>query len=229
MHQAQHNIQRALRLFEQKKPGMIPQYYTDSVECIRGVLCGHKDVTWGLLSTIREIYPQTEPRNQPYLHLTNTGLPYSVAQLRKLEISLLNWLKALGLIGDKTMNSAGKVVTILELEREIRNGTLLCDLAQIISGKHLPGVFRSPKTDATALANLSKALECFRALPRLTHKYFSHSSINPYNVNRRYLWSEKELFNGDRGTILGLLEVLHRYYDGVTVEMPATPYLGKYV
>ncbi len=166
--QAQQNIQRALRVFQERKPGALPLYYTDSVECVRGVLCGHGNVVWGLLNAIREAYPQTEPRNQPYFHLTNTGLPYSIPQLRKLEISLLLWLKSLGLVSEKPN---GKLVTILELEREIRNGTLLCDLAEIMSKRRIHGVFRSPKTDATALANLSKSLECFRCLPRISHKY----------------------------------------------------------
>ena len=49
----------------------------------------------------------------------------------------------------------------------------------------------------------------------------------------RYLWSEKEVFKGNRGVIFGLLEELHKYFDGVS-DVPefskkVAPYLGKYL
>jgi len=163
--QAQSNIQRALMVFQERKPYGLPHYYVDNIESLRGVLKGQQEVIWGMLSAIREIYPQSEPRNQSYLHLTNTGLPYSLDHLRRLELSIIVWLKSLGLVG-----SGERIVTILEIEREIRNGTLLCELAQIIAKKKLNGVFKSPKTDATALANLQKALECFRSISRINRK-----------------------------------------------------------
>ena len=34
-------------------------------------------------------------------------------------------------------------------------------------------------------------------------------------MSQRFMWSEKELFNGDEGTVLGLFEDLHRFYCGL--------------
>ena len=48
---------------------------------------------------------------------------------------------------------------------------------------------------------------------------------------RRYLWCEKEVFKGDRGAILRLLEDLHKHHDGVqttpAVSGTVRPYLGR--
>lgn len=45
----------------------------------------------------------------------------------------------------------------------------------------------------------------------------------------RYFWSEKEIFKGDRGAIFGLLETLHKYYDGIwnTNDSVLIPYYGN--
>jgi len=211
--QAQQNIQKALRYLFKAKPYSFPTYFIDSIECIQAILRGQRNAIWGLLNSIREAYPQTEPRNQPYLHLIGIELPYSVDKLRRLEISILVWLKALGVIPMKR-NEDNRLVSILEIEHEIRNGTLLCEIAQILSGQHLHGIFKNPKTDATSLTNIRKALDCLRSLPR---------------INPKYLWKEKEIFSGDRSTILGLLEELHKYYDGVSNDKSFVgPYLGLY-
>lgn len=39
------------------------------------------------------------------------------------------------------------------------------------------------------------------------------------------MWKEKEIFAGDRGVIFGLLEELHKFYDGVT-DNSQSPYFG---
>jgi len=39
------------------------------------------------------------------------------------------------------------------------------------------------------------------------------------------MWKDKEIFNGDIGVILGLLEELHKNYDNVTCN---GPYFGVY-
>lgn len=144
----------------------MPHYYVNGLDCIQGILRGQKDVIWGLLSAIREIYPHTEPINQPYFHLTNINLPYSIEDLRKLELSLIKWIQVLGLENI----SKKQPVTILEYETYIRNGTLLCELAEKITRKPLHGVFKNPKTDSTALSNIRKACESLRKLPMIKQK-----------------------------------------------------------
>lgn len=166
MNQASRNIEKALALFEEKKPNKLPHYFKNVQRITESILRGEDDAIWGLLSAIREMYPQTDQQSKTFFHLLNTGLPYSVEELRQLEISLIYWLQSLGLI--RTQN----VTSILDIEKEIRNGTLLCELAQIISkSKHpLTGIFKDPKTDTTAISNIRKALEILRKLSKISHK-----------------------------------------------------------
>ena len=64
-----------------------------------------------------------------------------------------------------------EAMSILELENEIRKGTLLCKIADIMCPNKVNGTFRNPKTNATALMNISKALNSLRSLPRISLKY----------------------------------------------------------
>lgn len=166
VNQASRNIARALTLFEEKKPNQLPHYFKNLQRITESILRGEDDAIWGLLSAIREMYPHTDLQNKTFFHLVNTGLPYTVDEIRKLEISLIQWLQSLGLI--KSQN----IATILDFEKEIRNGTLLCELAQIISNNKQPinGIFKDPKTDATAISNIRKALENLRKLSKISHK-----------------------------------------------------------
>ncbi len=145
----------------------------------------------------------------------NTGLPYNMNELHELELSLVSWLRTLGLI--RVPPGTAAPTTLLEFEPQIRNGTLLCELARTLQGRPPAGTIRSPRTSASAVSNIRKALESFRRLPRISH---------------RYLWSEREIYKGDRGIILGLLEDLHKYQDGVADSSPyvtaaaPAPYCG---
>jgi hypothetical protein len=77
-----------------------------------------------------------------------------------------------------------------------------------------------PVTQQTALSNIRKAYAIFRGRKQM---------------GQRYLWTEEQLLLGERSVVLGLLEDVHRCYDGaaprpvhlltVTEE---SPYLGKY-
>jgi len=214
--QAQTNIKYALNSFQERRPHEIPSYYFTQT-AIQGILRGDRNVIWGLLSHIRELYPETEPKRQPFLHLENvTNLPYSIDDLRNLEISLLDWLKSIGILAKLSKNSE-KCYTILEIENELRNGTLFVYLAELLSKHKVTGTFKDPRSESTALVNLRKSFEVFRSLPKISHKW---------------LWSEKEIFKGNRGAMFAVLEELHKFFDGVCdKEDPSKlrkiqPYIG---
>jgi len=152
--QAERNIHRALHTLSK----YTPSYYLENTECIQSILKGNKEVIWGLLNSIRESYITTQE------YKINIKLPYSNENVKKLEVSLIKWLKRLGVI--RGINTT----SIFEISREIKNGTLLCEVAEIICKKKLHGVFRNPKTDATALMNIRKALDALRMLPRINLK-----------------------------------------------------------
>ena len=153
--------------------------------------------------------PQKSARNKldPVCsHLLNTGLPYTLSELKALEASLLTWLSSLFLI-----SPSAKPTSIIDVEESIKNGSVLCELAGILyKGRKVFNACKTPRSSVSALTNVRKALEGFRKLP---------------GMSQRFLWSERELYKGDRGAILGLLEDLHRYYDGVKTDS-SKPYYG---
>jgi len=79
------------------------------------------------------------------------------------EGSIIDWLKRLELI-------RSNIKTLDEINKEIRNGILLCELAEILTKKRLCGIFKLPKTNITAQSNIQKALESLRTLPKINHK-----------------------------------------------------------
>lgn len=95
---------------------------------------------------------------------------------------------------------------MLEIEDEIRNGTILCRLGEVMSGERIKGVFKEPKSDATSMVNLRKAFECFRRLPR---------------IDRKHLWAEREVLRGDKNAIFSLLESLRKYHETHSSDRPS--------
>jgi hypothetical protein len=81
----------------------------------------------------------------------------------------------------------------------------------------LNGIFKDPKTEATALANIRKSLEVLKRQSRMSQKY---------------TWAEKEIYEGRLFVVIGLLEDLHRCFDGLPPRKRGLnyfsdgPYLG---
>ena len=65
---------------------------------------------------------------------------------------------------------------------------LFCDLVNRIEGRNeiIKGIERNPKNKTQALANINKVLEHLRSLPKM---------------NSRYLWSGKDIVEGDENII----------------------------
>lgn len=157
------NILKALEVFNERKQGAIPECFFNNIETL---IRGEHNTVWGLLNAIREAYPMSELKNKNYFHLSFTNLPYSNSQLRKLELSLINWIYSLGLF----RNLPHPPVMILDFEAFIKNGTLICDLVQIICRTKINGVFRNPKTDSTAISNIRKAFQVLRSMTKMSQR-----------------------------------------------------------
>lgn len=173
---------------------------------------GNSKLTWNLLWALMAAYPQAtqEPLEAPE---PRSELPYSQMGLKRLEQSLVNWVYSLGVSG-----RAICPVDLNEILTEIRNGVLLCDLVAKVLPVNIPGVFRGPKSDSIAASNIRKALEPLRRANRMS---------------QAFVWKEKEIAAGDLVAILGLLEDLHRYSDGLPPRKRGPdyhkdgPYLGR--
>ena len=65
----------------------------------------------------------------------------------------------------------------------------------------ISGVYRDPKTMTSCISNIRKALEPLR---------------KDIKMSQKFLWDEKNIVcNLERASILGLLEDLHRFSDGL--------------
>jgi hypothetical protein len=93
-------------------------------------------------------------------------LPYSADEMRQLDVSLVHWMRSLNIFRKlgirEEVFSTGKVDSMGEIEREIKQGVLLCDLVSLVFNVKINGVFREPRTDNTCLANIRKGLEVLR-------------------------------------------------------------------
>jgi hypothetical protein len=59
----------------------------------------------------------------------------------------------------KDINSCNNLI---ELQKDISNGNLLCEIVSTIFNVKIPGVFKDPKTDSSALSNIRKSLDILR-------------------------------------------------------------------
>jgi Calponin homology (CH) domain len=116
-----------------------------------------------------------------------------------LKETLISWLEDLNILRRGTVNTQ-------LLPSICRTGVLFCDLINRLEGKSEPvkGIERNPRNRTQALANMSKALDHLRNLPKM---------------NSRYLWSGKNIIEGDEFIVWGLLDDVKSLY---TVKVKPT-------
>eukprot|EP01060_Flectonema_neradi_P039633 TRINITY_DN87_c4_g1_i2.p1 TRINITY_DN87_c4_g1~~TRINITY_DN87_c4_g1_i2.p1 ORF type:complete len:613 (+),score=64.79 TRINITY_DN87_c4_g1_i2:50-1888(+) len=100
----------------------------------------------------------------------------------------------------------------------IRNGTLLCEIAEKVTYEHVIGVFQFPKIEKTCIINIKKAFAAMRNLSGMSKVYLSEQCIG-------------DIIAGNPAVILPLLEDVMRYSDRFTprrhrVKHGDIPYLG---
>ena len=114
-------------------------------------------------------------------------------------MSLINWLKNLGVFA-KLYGSTFEIDSLIQVQKDITNGLLFAELVTILFNVKLHGIFKDPKTESTAISNIRKSLEVLKRQSRLSQKF---------------TWAEKEIYEGRLNVVIGLLEDLHRCYDGL--------------
>ena len=196
-----------------------------SSDIAEDIVRGRQDLLWGLLASVTGPVDANGETGQPALSeslrssstdaITTAAAagwcvrPYTVAQTRLLEMSLLQWVQSLGLLPSPS-NAAGWSIDqgVDSMLRECSDGTLLCDLTAEICSESIPGVTRRPRIAAAKRGNIGKAFEVLRRRKV---------------VGTEHLHSEEDVLTCVRGAVLGLLEAMHRAYAGA----PRSKELGK--
>ena len=216
------NVDMAFSELRRLSPKNAAWFSSDIAE---DIVRGRKDLLWGLLASVTASVDVNGETEQEALRESSRGsssvavtaapaagwrvLSYTVAQTRLLEISLLQWVQSLGLLRRPSDAAAWSIDQGIDsMLRECSDGTLLCDLTAEICSESIPGVTRRPRIEAAKRGNIAKAFEVLRR-----HKV----------VGTEHLHSEEDVRTCGRGAVLGLLETMHRAYDGA----PRSKQLGK--
>lgn len=205
LHGVKENFERALIVLKESKVQMPVNLVNSPDRFLK-----EPDFVWFFMKALMETYPYI-----PKELLTNpsTELPYTQLEIEKLDFSLSHWLFSLGVL-----NRFACPITIADMLEDIKTGVLLCDLVSKILGKNIPGVTRNPKTPQACKSNIIRALDLLRKNNRMSQKF---------------LWKDEDILKGEYYTILGLLEDLHRFSDGLLRRKRGPeyhkdgPYLGK--
>lgn len=130
-------------------------------------------------------------------------LGYSPVQRRSLDLSLVDWLDACGLLRQVLGPNTPRPPTVLALEPYLKDGSLLCQLLETALGLPLEGPhYRHPHTFSQCLANLAKAVRQLRACKAMPPRFL-------------YAGVEDDIARGHWDAILGLLEDVHLLADTV--------------
>ena len=214
--ECRHNVYQAFQVLVRKQTP-IPSYLKGKEEA---VLRGDRSVILALLYSLMKINESkldlntSVITNNDKLYKQETSMyipPYDDNDIERLERSLIGWMNSMGLFNDlPTVPHSLK-----ELAIHFRNGVMLCDLTTIVTNARLTTIHRRPANENQCITNIRRALEILR-----TKKM----------MGQRYLWKEREIYNGNKFILLGLLEDLHRFFDGTAPRANPNYFLeGPYV
>jgi len=215
--ECRHNVYQAFQVLVRKQTP-IPTYLKGKEEA---VLKGDRNILLTLLYSIMKINENRVGLNTSVITNTNTDKiykqeasyipPYDDNETEQLEASLITWLTCLGILQEFSV----KPQSMKELAIHFRNGVILCDLTAIVTNSRLITIHRKPTSELQCMTNIRKALEILRGKKMMA---------------QRYLWREKDIYTGNKYILLGLLEDLHRFFDGLPPRTNPNYFLeGPYI
>ena len=222
--QARENVDTALAVLRARMYSAVPSPYLFQAEA---VVKGTRAVLWGLLWHLKRVMDSFAPNPAELRNMTkaiiaqkekakiDTSLGYTAEEKWQLERSLLSWLHSLDVLQLNTVVPRDFV----EIDKEVRDGTLLCRTVAAVSGTQVRGWNKKPRKPRIRRDNIEKALESIRNLK---------------NMGKRHAWKGNEIFKGERTHILGIFEDLHRFFDDIPArptfrKRKETPYFGSHV
>jgi len=222
--QARNNIDTALAVLRARMYSAIPSPYLFQAEAI---VKGTRAVLWGLLWHLKRVMDSFAPNPAELRSMTKAIIAkrekvkvahsqeYTAEEKWQLERSLLSWLHSLDVLKVNTVVPRDFV----EIDKEVRDGTLLCRTVAAVSGLKVRGWNKKPLKPTIRRENIEKALEAIRNLK---------------GMGKRHALKGDEIYRGERVHILGIFEDLHRFFDDVSPRPTfrkgkETPYFGSHV
>lgn len=222
MNEARHNVVVGQKALMQAVP-IIPKRLGYAVE---NVLAGEYTATYGLLWYIMSGLggelpgPPDRRFQQPQFH-TRYRLPYTPTEVNALESSIVHWLYSINVIPlPPGPDLFGNIIPFLS------NGVLLCRIVEAIEQAPMRGVYWQPRNETMAsCAPKALAFPINISLAALTATYARvraanvTKAINRLNehgdISKRHLQKREAILRGDRHYLLGLLEDIQRWANGV--------------
>ena len=222
--QAKENVDRALSVLRARMYSAIPAPYLFQSEAI---VKGTRAVLWGILWHLKRVMDSFAPNPSELRNVTKSliarkerakvesNLEYTLEERWQLERSLLSWLYSLNVLE----NNMVVPHDFVEIDKEVRDGTLLCKTVGTVRGVHVIGWNRKPRKAKIGRENLEKALKAIRETA---------------GMGQRHAWKGDEIYRGERLHILGVFEDLHRYFDDIPARptfrtKKESPYFGSHV
>ncbi|CDW89619.1 UNKNOWN [Stylonychia lemnae] len=224
------NLLKVISIIKQRRRDFPSRLLSE--KAVENILKRDKQTIYSILYYLKLSYPDVQPiENEALLNTTsaaancsvmsnqsqqNLALPYTTGEIKLLETSILNWIKSMGVLS-KFGQHYNEVQSLLEIQKEISNGSLLCEIVTTIFNVKIMGIFKDPKTEATAISNIRKSLEVLKKQTKMSQKF---------------TWAEREIYEGQINIVIGLLEDLHRCFDGLQPRKRGPnyfhdgPYLG---
>lgn len=197
--QCRANVYSAFEGFRKKKTN-IPSMLLRQEE---SVIQGDTYIIWGILYYImRASQLKTQstrntnsrsPERRTQGQQGDKQLPYSSYEIEKLEKTKINWLRRMRVIHDSYRN-----IESLETLKE-QFSFVLCELIAVVTGLPLSSFYKKSNAFEQQVINLRNAFGILRNLKKMGQKFTSR---------------EQDILNGNKQAMLGLLEDLHRYFDG---------------
>jgi hypothetical protein len=204
--EAKTNLEKAVYVLNERAPELSADYVID----VERILRGDHEIIWGALWTLLRFYPLIQTIEAIDI---KSELPYGIAEIKRLETNLLIWMHGLGITGLPQCP-----IDINQIMQDLKSGVVLADLINRIFPVAISGIFRKPRTENTCLSNVRKCMEILRKSSRMSQKF---------------VWREKEIVQGNVAVLLGILEDLHRYADGLKARKRGPgyhndgPYIGR--
>lgn len=197
--ECKNNIESALNLIRGFKTTIPYELLWQTDEIMKG----NPQIIWQLFSALKFLHQSNCTSGKMNFNqganlssVNMRTLPYSEDQIDQLGTSLMGWLISLGVF-NRNLQLPSEIEDVLE---SVSEGVIISKIIFKLTGKVLRGLHLKPISKPNFTHNVRKCLDFLKEQPRMS---------------RKFLWKVEPVVDCDKLSILGLLEDLHRFGDGL--------------